>query len=143
MILYITTGMQNNNKNPSWAKRCARAGCKSSPLRTPAARRNDAVPDGQGTPRELRSTSRDRDRARLPDFVKDEFDAFLECGILAHGFLRLRCAQCARMRSWWPSPVSGAGFAPRAGRGAWPERGPPGRLRDPAGAGAPMGGFVS
>lgn len=28
----------------------------------------------------------------LPDFVKDEFDAFLECGILAYGFLRLRCA---------------------------------------------------
>ena len=26
----------------------------------------------------------------LPPFVKDEFDAFLECGILAHGFLRLR-----------------------------------------------------
>ncbi len=22
----------------------------------------------------------------LPQFVKDEFDAFLECGILAHGF---------------------------------------------------------
>ncbi len=31
----------------------------------------------------------------LPEFVKDEFDAFLECGILAHGFLRLRCAGCA------------------------------------------------
>jgi hypothetical protein len=30
--------------------------------------------------------------ASLPDFVKDEFDAFLEFGILAHGFLRLRCA---------------------------------------------------
>lgn len=30
----------------------------------------------------------------LPDFGKDEFDAFLECGILAHGFLRLRCADC-------------------------------------------------
>jgi hypothetical protein len=27
----------------------------------------------------------------LPRFIKDEFDAFLECGILAHGFLRLRC----------------------------------------------------
>ena len=27
----------------------------------------------------------------LPQFVKDEFDAFLECGILAHGFLSLRC----------------------------------------------------
>jgi len=26
--------------------------------------------------------------------VKDEFDAFLECGILAHGFLRLRCGDC-------------------------------------------------
>ncbi len=32
--------------------------------------------------------------ATLPQFVKDEFDAFLECGILAHGFLRLRCAGC-------------------------------------------------
>jgi Transposase zinc-binding domain len=31
----------------------------------------------------------------LPKFVKDEFDAFLECGILAHGFLRLRCGDCA------------------------------------------------
>jgi len=33
--------------------------------------------------------------AGLPDFVKDEFDAFLDCGILANGFLRLRCADCA------------------------------------------------
>ena len=32
--------------------------------------------------------------ADLPQFVKDEFDAFLECGILAHGFLRLRCGNC-------------------------------------------------
>ena len=31
----------------------------------------------------------------LPDFVKAEFDAFLECGVLAHGFLRLRCDDCA------------------------------------------------
>ena len=31
----------------------------------------------------------------LPKFVKDEFEAFLECGILAHGFLRLRCGECA------------------------------------------------
>ena len=29
--------------------------------------------------------------ADLPRFVKDELDAFLECGILDHGFLRLRC----------------------------------------------------
>ncbi|MBM4261496.1 MAG: transposase, partial [Deltaproteobacteria bacterium] len=30
----------------------------------------------------------------LPEFVKDEFDAFLACGVLAHGFLRLRCSEC-------------------------------------------------
>ena len=32
--------------------------------------------------------------AGLPQFVKDEFDPYLECGILARGFLRLRCADC-------------------------------------------------
>jgi len=32
--------------------------------------------------------------AELPRFIKEEFDAFLECGILAHGFLRLRCGDC-------------------------------------------------
>ena len=36
-----------------------------------------------------------RTGTRLPEFVKDEFEAFLECGILAHGFLRVRCADCA------------------------------------------------
>ena len=56
--------------------------------------------------------------ANLPQFVKDEFDAFLDCGILAHGFLG--CAVgTAPTRSWSPSRASGAGFAPRAGRGAW------------------------
>jgi hypothetical protein len=34
--------------------------------------------------------------AGLPQFVKDEFDAYLDCGILAHGFLRLTCDGCAR-----------------------------------------------
>jgi ribosomal protein S27E len=33
--------------------------------------------------------------ASLPEFVKDEFNTFLQCGILAHGFLRLRCPECA------------------------------------------------
>ena len=32
--------------------------------------------------------------AELPRFIKDEFDAFLECGILARGFLRLSCGEC-------------------------------------------------
>ena len=30
----------------------------------------------------------------LPTFVTDEFDSFLAYGILAHGFLRLRCDGC-------------------------------------------------
>ena len=34
--------------------------------------------------------------AGLPQFVKDEFEAYLDCGILAHGFLRLRCEGCTR-----------------------------------------------
>jgi len=32
--------------------------------------------------------------ASLSQFVKDEFDAFLACGMLAQGFLRVRCADC-------------------------------------------------
>jgi hypothetical protein len=32
--------------------------------------------------------------SELPRFIKDEFDAFVECGILAHGLLRLRCGEC-------------------------------------------------
>ena len=33
--------------------------------------------------------------AGLPTFVTDEFDAFLACSILTHGFLRPRCNGCA------------------------------------------------
>ena len=44
--------------------------------------------------------------ADLPQFIKDEFDAFLECGILAHGFLRLRCGDCGTT-SWSRSATSG------------------------------------
>ena len=32
--------------------------------------------------------------AGLPQFVKDEFDAFPECGILVHSFLRVRRGDC-------------------------------------------------
>lgn len=30
----------------------------------------------------------------LPRFVEDEFYAFIECDILAHGYLGLRCGEC-------------------------------------------------
>ena len=30
----------------------------------------------------------------LPDYVQEEFDAYLKCGRLEEGFLRVRCEQC-------------------------------------------------
>lgn len=30
----------------------------------------------------------------LPDYVQQEFDAFLKCGRLEEGFLRVRCEGC-------------------------------------------------
>ena len=65
--------------------------------------------------------------ASLPQFVKDEFEAFLECGILAHGFLRVRCAECGheKLVAFSCKRANGAAFAPRAGDGAW-RRPPPG-----------------
>jgi hypothetical protein len=50
---------------------------------------------GPRTPRDLPAQVERETGSGLPDFVREEFDAFLECGILAHGFLRLRCADCA------------------------------------------------
>jgi len=32
--------------------------------------------------------------AWVPAFVKREFEDYLKCGILAHGFARLRCGAC-------------------------------------------------
>src|SRR2546426_11649143 len=31
----------------------------------------------------------------LPGFVVNEFRKFLRCGVLAHGFARVRCGDCA------------------------------------------------
>ena len=53
--------------------------------------------------------------ADLPQFIKDEFDAFLACRILAHGFLRLRCG----------------------------DGGAPGGPRHPSYAGAPVGAVAA
>ena len=30
----------------------------------------------------------------LPDYVREEFEAYLKCGRLEHGFLRVRCESC-------------------------------------------------
>lgn len=34
----------------------------------------------------------------LPDFVKKEFEEYLKCGVLAHGFLRVKCNACKHER---------------------------------------------
>ncbi len=34
----------------------------------------------------------------LPRFIVAEFEAYLRCGILAHGFLRARCQECGDSR---------------------------------------------
>ena len=43
--------------------------------------------------------ARQRQRERIvPRFVEHELRKFLECGILAHGFLRVHCDACGRDR---------------------------------------------
>jgi len=42
---------------------------------------------------QLRATDR-----QLPRYVEHELRAYLECGVLAHGFLRVRCEECGESR---------------------------------------------
>jgi len=50
----------------------------------------------------------------LPAFVEQEFYDFLTCGILAHGFARLRCTGCTLERLV-PFSCKGRGFCPSCG----------------------------
>ena len=43
----------------------------------------------------LARTAGNAGRSGLPVFVKREFEGYLRCGILDHGFARVRCAGCA------------------------------------------------
>jgi hypothetical protein len=54
--------------------------------------------------------------AELPRFIRDEFDAFLECGILAHDLLRLRCGECGHDKLLAFS-CKRLGFCPSCGEG--------------------------
>jgi hypothetical protein len=47
-----------------------------------------------------------------------DFRAYLRCGILAHGFARIR-ATTAPLSASWPSPARAAASAPPATPGAW------------------------
>ena len=57
------------------------------------------------------------DVAGLPAFVVAEFRKFLRCGVLAHGFARVRCEDCAfeRLVSF---SCKGARFLPELRRPA-------------------------
>jgi hypothetical protein len=57
----------------------------------------------------------------LPDFVEQEFRDFLTCGILAHGFARVRCGTCAFERLV-PFSCKGRGFCPSCGGRRMTER---------------------
>src|ERR1700675_3567112 len=53
----------------------------------------------------------------LPRFVEEEFRAFLRCGVLAHGFARLRCDGCGlRGSPDDPRPTALPGRARGGGR---------------------------
>src|SRR5882672_4605903 len=62
----------------------------------------------------LETARRHADGARLPAFVEQEFRDFLTCGVLAHGFARLRCTDCALERLV-PFSCKGRGFCPSCG----------------------------
>ena len=57
--------------------------------------------------------ARERDRP-VPRCVKREFRAYLECGILTHGFLRLHCDEC-RLDRLVPFSCKRRGFCPSCG----------------------------
>ena len=50
--------------------------------------------------------------AALPGYIEQEFEDYLKCGRLQHGFLRVR-ATVATPSTWWPSAAN-AGASARA-----------------------------
>jgi hypothetical protein len=57
----------------------------------------------------------------LPRFIEREFEAYLRCGILAHGFARVRCTRCPFERLV-PFSCKGRGFCPSCGSRRMTER---------------------
>ena len=62
----------------------------------------------------LAHTAGDAESSGVPVFVKREFEAYLRCGILAHGFARVRCEGCAFERLV-PFSCKGRAFCPSCG----------------------------
>ena len=85
----------------------------------------------------LASLDADPDAKGLPAYVEREFYDYLQCGILAHGFLRLGCDTC-KHEMLLAFSCKRRGFCPSCA-GRRPDRRPSGRARDPLGHHPPMG----
>jgi len=62
----------------------------------------------------LNGAAQAQDGASLPQFVEKELQAFLKCGVLAHGFARFRCTDC-KLERLVPLSCKGRGFCPSCG----------------------------
>src|SRR5438128_5658333 len=62
----------------------------------------------------LRDAAERTDGTGVPHFVEKELREFLTCGVLARGFARVRCGDCAYERLV-PFSCKGRGFCPSCG----------------------------
>jgi putative transposase/transposase-like zinc-binding protein len=69
----------------------------------------------------LRETTERGEGSGLPQFVDQEFRKFLTCGVLEHGFARLRCDGCG-LDHLLPFSCKGRGFCPSCGGRRMTER---------------------
>lgn len=69
----------------------------------------------------LREAADRGEGAGLPQFIEREFREFLTCGVLGHGFARVRCDSCAFERLV-PFSCKGRGFCPSCGGRRMTER---------------------
>jgi transposase-like zinc-binding protein/putative transposase len=69
----------------------------------------------------LRAAADRADGAGLPEFITREFREFLTCGVLTHGFARVRCRRCAFERRV-PFSCKGRGYCPSCGGRRMTER---------------------
>lgn len=76
----------------------SRAGARRSGVRAPAARGDAAAQIPQAHWPGFRAAI-EIDGGELPALGCDEFQAYIRSGILAHGFLRVRCKGCGQSRA--------------------------------------------
>src|SRR2546426_6240378 len=88
----------------------------------------------------LRDAAERTDGTGVPRFVEKELREFLTCGVLARGFARVRCGDCAYERLV-PFSCKGRGFCPNCGGRPMTAQGPPPLERGLPPRPPPPGGF--